>query len=47
MTYEPHVNKSYSWTWRLPEEQTHMVHFPAATYGVDANTTFEVCIYGG
>lgn len=36
------ANRSFQYTWRLPEEQDEMVHFPAPSYGVDANTTFEV-----
>nr|UCK81479.1 macroglobulin-complement related protein-like 1 [Arenicola marina] len=39
-TYDDLANASFSHTWKLPEEQTQMVHFPAPDYGIDANTTF-------
>lgn len=41
-SFEPHVNRSYQWIWKVEEEQEEMVHFSAPTYAVDANQTFDV-----
>ena len=41
-SYDHHANISYQHRWKLPEEQEEFVHFPAATYGIDANMTFKV-----
>ncbi|CAD5111927.1 DgyrCDS1188 [Dimorphilus gyrociliatus] len=40
-TYDSHANLSDSHTWYYGEAIYKKMYFPAATYGVDANTTFE------
>ncbi len=44
-TFDEHVNKSFGHSWKLPNEQEELVHYPSPSYGVDTNTTFEVIIY--
>lgn len=40
-TYDPLANGSFSFEWRLLEEQSELIHFQSPSYGIDANTTFE------
>lgn len=40
-TYDSHANLSDSHIWYYGEATYEKVYFPAATYGIDANTTFE------
>ncbi|ELU16655.1 hypothetical protein CAPTEDRAFT_200949, partial [Capitella teleta] len=41
-TFDTLANSSFQYQWRLPEQQDELIHYPAPTYGVDANTTFVV-----
>ena len=41
-TFEDHVNKSDSHTFWDDDRVEHILNFPAYSYGIDANTTFEV-----
>jgi len=44
-SYDSHVNSSFEFAWKLREEQEDLVFFPSPTYGIDANTTFEVSTF--
>ena len=41
LTFDSHVNHSFSHKWMLPEEEDQYIHYTAPTYGVDANQTFD------
>ena len=43
-TYDHLANQSYGHTFYLGEETYQKVYFPAPTYAVDANTTFDVSL---
>ena len=41
-TYDSHANHSFGHTWYYGESWYQKIYYPAPSYGIDANTTFEV-----